>query len=147
MVHIRKMTPEDYHQVYALWMSCKGMGLNDLDDSEAGIRHYLERNPDTCFVAETDAGFVGAILSGHDGRRGYIYHTAVAPDWQRRGIGARLVDAAVDAMQSAGINKAALVVFARNEVGNAFWEKMGFTARADILYRNRALAEIKRIDT
>lgn len=141
------MTPEDYHKVYALWMSCKGMGLNDLDDSEEGIRRYLERNPDTCFVAEEGAEVVGAILAGHDGRRGYIYHTAVAPARQRQGIGAKLADAAVTAMRSAGINKAALVVFVRNEAGNAFWERMGFTAREDILYRNRALAEIKRIDT
>lgn len=141
------MTPEDYNKVYALWMSCTGMGLNDLDDSEEGIRRYLERNPDTCFVAEEGSELAGAILSGHDGRRGYIYHTAVAPAWQRQGIGTKLVEAAITAMRSAGINKAALVVFARNRSGNAFWERMGFTTREDILYRNKAFTAIKRIDT
>ncbi len=147
MAQIRNMTPADYGQVYALWMSCAGMGLNDLDDSEEGIRRYLERNPGTCFVAVVEGQTVGAILAGHDGRRGYIYHTAVAPAWQRQGIGAKLVDAALEALRAEGINKAALVVFARNEAGNAFWERMGFTAREDVLYRNRALAEIRRIDT
>ena len=147
MLRVRKMVPEDYGNVYALWMSCTGMGLNDLDDSEEGIRRYLERNPDTCFVAEEESAIVGVILSGHDGRRGYIYHTAVAPARQRQGIGARLVGAAVTAMRSAGINKAALVVFGRNEAGNAFWERMGFTVREDILYRNMAFTEIRRIDT
>ena len=147
MVRIRKMTLADYNSVYALWMSCPGMGLNDVDDSEEGIRRYLERNPDTCFVAEEEGRIVGAILTGHDGRRGYIYHTAVAPDCQRQGIGKRLVDAALAALRDAGITKVALVAFSRNEAGNAFWATLGFTAREDLVYRNRALAEITRIDT
>lgn len=147
MLRIRNMTMADYPAVYALWLSCPGMGLNDLDDSEDGIRRYLERNPDTCFVAEGSAGIVGVIVSGHDGRRGYIYHTAVSPVFQKQGIGTRLVEAALDSLQTAGIHKAALVAFARNEAGNAFWERMGFTPREDLLYRNKALTEIRRIDT
>ena len=147
MVQIRKLTLEDYAGVYALWLSCTGMGLNDRDDSEEGIRRYLARNPDTCFAAEEDGRIVGAILTGHDGRRGYIYHTAVSPAYQRQGIGAKLVDAALEALRAEGIAKVALVAFSRNEAGNAFWGKMGFTARDDLTYRNRALAEMTRIDT
>ena len=147
MVQIRKMTLADYNSVYALWMSCPGMGLNDVDDSEEGIRRYLERNPDTCFAAEEGGRIVGAILTGHDGRRGYIYHTAVAPDCQRQGTGKKLVEAALGALRDAGITKVALVAFSRNEAGNAFWAALGFTAREDLVYRNRALAEMTRIDT
>ena len=147
MARIRKMVPADYAGVYALWLSCAGMGLNDRDDSEEGIRRYLARNPDTCFVAVEDERIVGAILTGHDGRRGYIYHTAVSPAYQRRGIGAKLVDAALEALRAEGVGKAALVAFSRNGAGNAFWEKMGFTAREDLVYRNRALVEMTRIDT
>jgi hypothetical protein len=73
---IRKMVIEDYEKVYQLWMSCTGMGLNNLDDSKEGIEKFLKRNPDTCFVAE-DHEIIGVILAGNDGRRGYIYHTAV----------------------------------------------------------------------
>ena len=147
MARIRKMVPADYAGVYALWLSCAGMGLNDRDDSEEGIRRYLARNPDTCFVAVEDERIVGAILTGHDGRRGYIYHTAVSPAYQRRGIGAKLVDAALEALRAEGVGKAALVAFSWNGAGNAFWEKMGFTAREDLVYRNRALVEMTRIDT
>ena len=147
MLRIRKLTSADYAAVYALWMSCPGMGLNDVDDSEEGIRRYLARNPDTCFAAEDANRLVGVILSGHDGRRGYIYHTAVAPDWQRRGIGAKLVEAALEALRAEGINKVVLVAFSRNKAGNAFWERMGFTVRDDLVYRNRALTELTRIDT
>ena len=146
-VTIRPMTIADYDAVYALWLSIPGMGLNNLDDSREGIARYLRRNPDTCFVAEAEGQIVGAILAGHDGRRGMISHTAVLPDCRRRGVGRRLAGAALEALRAQGINKVCLVVFARNEAGNAFWAKMGFTGREDLVYRNRALADMIRMDT
>jgi len=144
---IRKMTAADYDKVYSLWMSCKGMGLNNLDDSRVGIEKFISRNPDTCLVAEADSEIIGAIMVGNDGRRGYIYHTAVHPDCRKQGIGKKLAQTAINELSALGINKAALVVFDRNEAGNAFWESMGFTVRNDLVYRNRALTEIVRIDT
>lgn len=146
-MQLRKLTIADYQEVYELWLSCKGMGLNNLDDSEEGIARFLSRNPDTCFVAAVDGCIAGVILSGHDGRRGYIYHTAVHPEYRRRGIASALVEAAVDALQKCGIHKVALVVFGRNADGNAFWESVGFSSREDLVYRNKAISEIVRIDT
>ena len=112
-----------------------------------GIAAFLERNPATCFVAAEGETIAGCILVGTDGRRAYVYHTAVHPGLQRQGLGRQLVERALQAVGELGIHKVALVVFARNQQGNAFWEKMGFTLRTDILYRNRALAEMTRIDT
>ena len=146
-MRIRKMCIGDYEQVYRLWLSCPGMGLNNLDDSREGIERYLARNPDTCFVAEMEDRIVGVILAGHDGRRGYIHHTAVSPAHRREGIGRTLAETALEALRGLGINKSALVVFDRNEDGNAFWEKMGFADRQDLVYRNKALAEMIRTDT
>ena len=128
-------------------MACTGMGLNTIDDSREGIISYLERNPNTCFVSEHDRTITGAILAGHDGRRGYIYHTAVSPAYRHQGIGTALVNAALHALANEGIIKVALVVFSRNDAGNAFWERLGFTARGDLTYRNKALRAITRIDT
>lgn len=146
-MNIRTMNISDYDEVYALWLSCAGMGLNNLDDSEEGIARFLRRNPDTCFVAEENGMVTGVIIAGNDGRRGYIYHTAVRPEYRRRGIASALVSAALGALKKCGINKTALVVFERNETGNAFWESEGFEARNDLVYRNKSLAEIIRIDT
>ena len=128
-------------------MSCKNMGFNNLDDTREGIGKYLKRNPNTSFVAEQGEEIVGVILSGHDGRRGFIHHMAVAESCRRQGIAAELVGRALSALRSEGINKVALVAFARNEAGNAFWESQGFTVRDDLTYRNKALAEMIRIDT
>ena len=144
---IRKMQITDYNAVYNLWLANKGMGLNDVDDSESGIARFLVRNPDTCFVAERNGKLIGVIMAGNDGRRGFIYHTAVHPDYHRQGIGSALVSAALEALQTLGITKVALVVFGRNTDGNAFWEKQGFTVRTDLTYRNKASVEMIRKDT
>lgn len=144
---IRIMTPDDYDAVHACWMACTGMGLNTIDDSREGIARYLKRNPNTCFVDEQEGTITGAILAGHDGRRGYIYHTAVNPTYRHQGIGTALVNAALHALANEGIIKVALVVFSRNDAGNTFWERLGFTARGDLTYRNKALRAIIRIDT
>ena len=123
------------------------MGVNNIDDSKEGIEIFLKRNPDTCFAAIEKEKIVGVIMSGHDGRRGYIYHTAVKPTNRKQGIGKELVENVIKSMYSLGIIKVALVVFDKNEVGNAFWEKQGFTVRNDLIYRNKSLTEIERIDT
>ncbi len=147
MLEIRVMTIADYDEVYNLWINTAGMGLNNVDDSREGIEKYLRRNPTTCFVAVLDGKTVGVIIAGHDGRRGYIYHTAVLSEYRNNGIATRLLDAALQALKAEGISKAALVVFDRNEIGNDFWERKDFTKREDLVYRNKALAELERIDT
>ena len=146
-MNIRKMSIDDYEDVYALWTSCKGMGLNNLDDSKEGIEKFLLRNPETCFVAEENKKIVGVIVAGNDGRRGYIYHTSVNSRYRKRGIGKKLVAAVLLAFKDLGINKAALLVFEKNKEGNTFWEKLGFISRNDIVYRNKAITDIIRIDT
>lgn len=144
---IREMVIEDYKRVYDLWIHTTGMGLNNLDDSEVGIEKFLKRNPSTCFVAEQDAEIIGVILAGHDGRRGFIYHTTVNQNCRKRGIGKALVDHALAALEKEGIHKVALVVFERNQLGNDFWESQGFNSRDDLVYRNRSIHELVRIDT
>jgi len=144
-IRYRLMDIEDYGQAYDLWILC-GNGLNDKDDSREGISKYLERNPKTSFVAECGGKVVGGILCGHDGRRGIIQHACVSPDYRRYGIGSKLVELALDALKEEGINKVLLVAFKKNEGGNAFWESQGFTLRDDLNYRNKALAEMVRID-
>ncbi len=146
-MNIRLMNISDYDRVYTLWMSCKNMGFNDVDDSREGIEKFLRRNPSTVFVAEENDQLVGIILAGQDGRRGYIYHMSVAEKYRRQGVGTQLVNACLEALGREGISKVALLVFKYNEAGNAFWEQQGFTLREDINYRNRALRELVRIDT
>lgn len=146
-MNIRTMQESDYPHVKALWESCQGMGLNDVDDSREGIARFLARNPTTCLVAEEEGQIVGAIMVGYDGRRAYVYHTAVDPTLRMQGVGKALVDSAISRLEDLGATKVALVVFSRNEVGNAFWERLGFCERQDLSYRDRTLVKMVRRDT
>lgn len=138
---IRKIKKGDWKKILALWQNIPGMGLNNIDDSKDGIIRFLKRNPKTCFIAEENGIAAGTIFAGHDGRRGYIYHTAVLPEFRRRGIATELLARSVDALKKQGIAKAALVVFSDNEAGNVFWEKQGFTKRSNLVYRNKVITE------
>lgn len=143
---IRIMKIEDYEKIYDLWIHTEGMGLNTTDDSREGIAKYLLRNPNTCFVAEDNGTLIGVIMSGHDGRRGFIHHTTVRKEYRGQGIGKKLVDSAMTALEAEGIHKVALVAFKKNVSGNTFWEKIGFTVRDDLVYRNKNIHELERID-
>ena len=145
-MQVRKMCVDDYDGVYNLWLSTPGMGLNDIDDSEDGIRRYLLRNPNTCFVAEKDGEVIGAVLSGHDGRRGLIYHLAVKGSKREQGVGTTLLEKAIDALKNEGISKVYITIFKNNVAGNSFWEKRGFTVPDKTIYRAREISLIKHFE-
>ena len=141
------MQISNYDSIYNLWTNTPGMGLNSVDDSKEGIEKFLKRNPSTCFIAEENEKIVGVIMAGNDGRRGYIYHIAVLPEFRGKHIAKTLVENAMAALEKEGITKVALVVFEKNQNGNGFWEKIGFTVRNDLIYRNKTIAQMERIDT
>ena len=138
---IRTMTMEDYDGVYALWTKIRGFGLRSVDDSREGIDRFLKRNPATSVVAVEDGKVVGSILCGHDGRRGCLYHVCVDEDYRRRGIGKAMVVRAMEELKREHINKVCLIAFTRNDIGNAFWNTIGWTKRLDLNYYDFVLNE------
>ena len=128
------MTIDDYEEVYTLWKKIKGFGLRSIDDSREGVDRFLKRNPTSSVVAEEDGKIVGSILCGHDGRRGCFYHVCVDKDYRRRGIGKNMVVFAMEALRREKINKVSLIAFTKNDVGNAFWNTIGWTQRLDLNY-------------
>ena len=130
-IEIQPFTMDAYNRVVALWQHCEGVGLSEAD-SGTSIQAYLSRNPGMSFIATADGEVVGAVLCGHDGRRGYIHHLAVHPQWRRRSLGRRLVERCLGALQRAGIQKCHIFIFNQNEDGIAFWKSVGWTPRSDI---------------
>ena len=116
MVEYRTMLIDDYDNVYNLWNNTPGIGLNEKDDSREGIEKYLKRNPNTCFVATLNSEIIGAIMAGHDGRRGYIYHMTVKDKHRNKKIGKTLLEKTMNELKNEGINKTALVVFKNNDI-------------------------------
>lgn len=138
---IRMMKTEDFDKVHELWMSISGFGIRSMDDSKEGIERFIKRNPTTSVVAEIEGRIVGAILCGHDGRRGCLYHVCVAKDHRRRGIGKAMVIHCMQELKKEGINKVSLIAFTKNDIGNAFWKCMGWTKREDLNYYDFTLNE------
>ena len=140
-INVREMTPDDYDKVYELWMSIQGFGIRSIDDSREGVERFLKRNPTTSVVAEQNGRIVGAILCGHDGRRGCLYHVCVRKGYRRQGIGKAMVVACMEALRKEQINKVSLIAFTINDIGNAFWNKIGWTEREDLNYYDFTLNE------
>jgi ribosomal protein S18 acetylase RimI-like enzyme len=138
---IRKMTIEDYDGLFGLWMTIKGFGIRSVDDSRGGVEKFLKRNPDTSVVAVADGKIVGGILCGHDGRRGCLYHVCVHENYRRLGIGKAMVVYCMNALKEEDINKVSLIAFTKNDVGNAFWNTIGWTKRLDLNYYDFTLNE------
>ncbi len=129
---IRKMRIGDYDAVLALWQGTPGIGLDGESDSRAGIRRYFKRNPGLSFVAEVQAEIVGAVLSGHDGRRGFLHHLAVAKGYRKLGIGKELTSRCLKTLHRLGITKCSIFLFRNNKKGRAFWQHNGWDLRDDL---------------
>jgi len=132
-VKITEMTIKDYDEVFSLWKKTEGMGLHKDSDSRKGIGRYLRRNPGLSFVASEHGELVGTVLCGHDGRRGYIFHLAVARTCRKKGIGKALIQKALSKLASIGMTVCLIFVFAKNRNGRKFWKHLGWEQRPDVI--------------
>jgi ribosomal protein S18 acetylase RimI-like enzyme len=130
-VSYQVMKIHHYDLVKTLWLQSEGVGLSEADSYE-NIERYLEQNDGLSYVAFEDSDLIGAVLCGHDGRRGYIHHVAVAQPHRRQGIGRSLINLCINALKSAGIAKCHLFVFTDNENAKQFWERIGWMQRTDL---------------
>jgi len=137
---VRPMTIADYDAVLQLWQATEGVGLNESDDRN-GIAFFLARNPGLSRVAVDGIRVVGAVLCGHDGRRGYLHHLAVAPAHRRGGLGRQLVTACLADLKRQGIAKCNLFLFADNAAGETFWKHLGWMKRRDLNMMQMSLNE------
>lgn len=142
---IRPFTMEDYVQVMALWTMCDGIGISRADSME-GIQAFLERNPGLSFVATDGDRIVGAVLCGHDGRRGYLHHLAVHEKWRRQGIGRRLVEECLAGLAREGIQKCHALVRRENQDGMEFWKSEGWVRRRRLRLISKGIEE-EAVDT
>jgi len=127
---IRAMTIDDYDAVVELMKKTPGVSFRDADSRDSTAR-YLQRNPGLSFVCEIDRRIVGCVMSGHDGRRGYLQHLVVLPAQRRQGIANALVESCLGKLESLGILKSHIDVMQTNAPGCAYWESQGWKLRTD----------------
>jgi ribosomal protein S18 acetylase RimI-like enzyme len=121
----------DYDNIISLWQESEGICLRDADSKE-GIEKYLLRNPKLSFVAENEETLVGTIMSGHDGKRGYIQHLSVNPKLRNNGVASKLLEICLSALKSEGIVKSHIHVLSDNELAKSYWINRGWFKRNDI---------------
>jgi putative acetyltransferase len=135
------MSINDHAAAMTLWRITPGIGLSAADEAEA-MQSYLQRNPGLSQCARVDGLLVGTVLAGHDGRRGYLHHLCVREDFRHRGIGSQLITRALEGLGALGLEKVHAFLFADNETGRRFWDRIGWTWRTDIGVVSMNMAEV-----
>jgi ribosomal protein S18 acetylase RimI-like enzyme len=124
-IKIREFSISDYDEALELWQRVEGLEIAEGDDKE-GVANFLVRNPGLSRVATDGRAIIGVALCGNDGRRGYIYHLAVDPTYQTRGLGKRLMDECLEGLRRAGLKRALILVADDNPRGRTFWLRNGW---------------------
>jgi ribosomal protein S18 acetylase RimI-like enzyme len=124
-IDTRKFSIDDYDAAVELWKRVEGLEIAEGDDRE-NIAQFLARNRGLSRVATDGSATVGVALCGHDGRRGHIYHLAVDPAYQGRGLGMRLVDECLEGLRRIGVKRVIIMVADDNPRGRDFWKRTGW---------------------
>jgi N-acetylglutamate synthase len=130
-VEILPMSVEDLEAVTALWNDTKGVGMNE-SDGPRQLRAFLDRNPGLSLVARDGSRLIGAVLCGYDGRRGFLYHLAVLPEYRKRGVGRAIVERCLDALGSLGLLRCNILIYVDNQSGEQFWKRGGWYDRNEL---------------
>jgi len=137
VLRIRKFRLSDYEEVVNLWKKT-GLVLRPGDDLE-GVGLKLKRDPDLFLIAEKDHKIVGAVMGAWDGRRGWINHLAVSPNFQRLGVARSLLVEVEKRLANKGALKVNAQVYKRNKVSLDFFEALGYEVHADLLMVGKTL--------
>jgi len=138
-IQLRPVVEQDLPGLLAFWSRTQGVGLNESDTPEC-LKIYLDRNPGLSVIALDGENIAGAVLCGHDGRRGYLNHLAVAEVSRRQGLGRRLVEQCLMKLHALGIRRCTIFLFADNGAGAAFWSRCGWNHRSDLVMMQRPCA-------
>ena len=132
---IRAMKELDLEEALKLWRISFNAGFSTNFDSKEVLIKYLNRNPELSSVACTkDGEIVGALMCGHDGRRGSIYHTSVYKEYRNKGIGRRLEQRSLEELKKVGISTGFLFINVNNPGSQEFWNSIGWTVISDVKY-------------
>ncbi len=137
-IQINEMSVLHIQAALALWKQIEGMGLSSADEPGA-LARFIQQNAGLSYIAEEDGQLVGTCLCGCDGRRGYLYHLAVLPQYRRRGLGSALVRTVFRALHKRDIHKCHIMVYTTNHSGLKFWQADGWVRRPEIVLMSKEI--------
>ena len=126
--------PADYEAAIELWGSV-GDGVHiGPSDAPAELEKKLKRDPDLFLVAEDAGRLMGTVIGGFDGRRGMVYHLAVAHAYRRRGIASRLMAEVEQRLISKGCIKCYLLVRPDNNAAAEYYKAIGWSPADNMIF-------------
>ena len=124
-INTREFSINDYDATIELWQRVEGLEIAEGDDRES-VAQFLARNLGLSRVATDGSRTVGVVLCGHDGHRGHIYHLAVDPAYQGRGLGKRLLDECLRGLRRTEVKRVIIMVADDNPRARRFWKRCGY---------------------
>ena len=124
-INTREFSINDYDATIELWQRVEGLEIAEGDDRES-VAQFLARNQGLSRVATDGSRTVGVVLCGHDGHRGHIYHLAVDPAYQGRGLGKRLLDECLRGLRRTEVKRVIIMVADDNPRARRFWKRCGY---------------------
>ena len=121
---IRDFVDGDSEELKALWRAA-GLG-NYPNRPDQDLENIRATGAGRIFVMERDGQLVATATAAMDGHRGWIYYVAVAPEYQRQGLGRRIIEYAESWLMSAGVPKVLLLVRDTNSAVADFYEALGY---------------------
>ena len=128
---IEKFNLKYYHKVVELWKKAGiGVGSSDTKGEIAGV---LNRNPDLFLIGKEDGKIVAVVIGAFDGRRGYVHHLAVDPDYQKKGYGKKIMDELIEQFRKKKVHKIHLFIEKTNPEVVNFYRNLGWNVRDDLI--------------
>jgi ribosomal protein S18 acetylase RimI-like enzyme len=128
---IEKFTINFYDKVIELWRKA-GINVGSSDTKEE-LGRMLQRNPHLFLIGKIDKKIISVVMGGFDGRRGYIHHLAVDPDYQRKGYGKQMIDELMKKFRDLQVHKVHLFIEKYNKSVIEFYSHLGWDIRDDLI--------------
>ena len=139
MIQIMDMQACDLTDAIALWASIPELHFLSSFDTIKRLTRFLRKNEGLSTLAKAGDEIIGALLCGHDGRRGFFYHIGVAPALRKQGIAARMVERSFEKLRAEGIDTCFLFTYEFNLGARAFWKSMGLEHAPQVMYQSREI--------
>ena len=128
---IEKFKIEYYDEVVELWRKA-GIEIVSSDTIDE-VTRVLNRNPDLFLIGKLHEKVISVVIGAFDGRRGYVHHLAVDPDYQKIGFGKIIMEALIEQFRTKNIQKVHLFIEKSKKSVVKFYSNLGWDVREDLI--------------
>jgi N-acetylglutamate synthase len=135
---IEKIKIKDFNEIYNLWID-SGILLAPIEQEKFEFEMMLKMNPATSLCIKDKGKIIGAGIGASNGRRAFIYHLAISPDYQKQGLGSLLLNEIEKGLIELKVSKIELEVFIWKSYNVGFYQKHGFRVNNKSIHLEKQL--------